>query len=110
MRRNFVARIWRRVRSLQQAVEFPQLGLQQVDLLLLAKRRAVQFLDLVLAQAELEFEFVDAGFEARSGRSRTGAGAGAPGAFPAQAKFLAAKSQLASELRKVSTNFGRALR
>ena len=31
-------------------------------------------------------------------------------AFRAQPKFLAAKSQFASELRKVSTNFGRWLR
>lgn len=37
------------------------------------------------------------------------AGQNAAGAIR-QAKFFAAKSQLASEFRKVSTNFGRALR
>ena len=36
---------------------------QQVDLLLLAKDRAVEFVDQVFGVADLDFEFGDAGFQ-----------------------------------------------
>ena len=39
--------------------QFANLGLQQVDLLLLAKYRAIQRVEVVLRQPESDFQFAD---------------------------------------------------
>lgn len=68
MRRDFGAQIARFARrlGLQQLVQLAELGLQKVDLLLLAKYRAIELFDLVFGQAQLDFEFGDSGLHAGS--------------------------------------------
>ena len=66
VRRNLVSRILRfgGCRRLHQLVQLAYLSLQQVDLLLLAKHRAIELFEMILAQAQLDFEFRDSGFHA----------------------------------------------
>lgn len=68
MRWNFVARLARFAGGLglHHPVQFPNLGLQQINLLLLAKNSPVQFLDMVLGETEFDFEFGNSGFHADS--------------------------------------------
>jgi hypothetical protein len=49
-----------------QLVQFPDLCLQQVNLLLLAKDGPVEFFQMVFAEADLNFEFGDSGFHVGS--------------------------------------------
>lgn len=68
MRRDVVARVPRfagRAR-LDKLIQLANLRLQQIYLPLLAKYRAIEFFDMVFAQAQLDFEFRDSGFHARS--------------------------------------------
>lgn len=68
MRGDVVARISRFAwsRRLNQLVQLANLGLQQIDLLLLAKDRAIQLVKMVFFETELDFEFGDSGFHADS--------------------------------------------
>ncbi len=102
---------------LHQLVQLAHLCLQKIDLLLLAKDSAVELFQMIFSEAELDLEFGNSGLHADSfSFSQKGRLSGvlfAPRGVQHcldQAKFFAAKSQLAKELRKVSTNFGRALR
>ena len=45
--------------GLHLAMHFSQLALQQIDLLLLPEKGAIQFLQMIFCQAELEFELAD---------------------------------------------------
>jgi hypothetical protein len=68
MWRDIVARVSRfagRLR-LHQLVQLADLRLQQIDLLLLAKHRAIEFFKMIFAETELDFEFRDSGFHADS--------------------------------------------
>lgn len=51
---------------LHQLVQFADLRLQQVYLLLLAKNCAIEFFQVVFAKAKLDFEFADPGVHAYS--------------------------------------------
>ena len=64
MRRYFVAQIawFAGLCCLHQLVQFPNLLLQQIDLLLLTKHRAIQLFEMILAEIELEFEFGNSRF------------------------------------------------
>lgn len=48
--------------GVQQLVQLADLPLEQVNLLLLAKHRPVQFFEMVFAQIKLDFEFRNPGF------------------------------------------------
>jgi hypothetical protein len=83
----------------------------------LPKNGAVELLDVLFTETELDFEFGDPRFHAeclewRVPRRRRPARITAMAVRRScvQPKFFAAKAQFANELRKVSTNFGRALR
>lgn len=119
--RNIVARIswfaWGA--RLKQLVQLAELGLQQIDLLLLPKDNPIELFEMVFAEAELDLEFGDSGFHTDSPVIKwRRAPHGRPSSTATlvaqhrrdQAKFFAAKSQFAREFRKVSTNFGRAFR
>lgn len=121
VRRNFVAKISRFAgsRRLHELVELTDLCLQQIYLLLLSEKGSVQLFQVIFAETELDLEFRDSGFQMRFPFIQwRRAPVGRPSMIAAlltrqcgdQAKFFAAKSQFASEFRKVSTNLGRALR
>ena len=63
MRRDIVAQIpWFAGRfRLHQLVQLAHLGLQKIDLLLLAKNSVVELFQMIFDEAELDFKFVDSG-------------------------------------------------
>lgn len=64
MRWNIVAKIswFAGCARLHQLIQLADLGLQQVDLLLLAKHRAIKYFQVIFAKTKLDFEFCDPGF------------------------------------------------
>ena len=46
---------------LHQSLQFPDPGLQKIDLLLLAKNSVVELFQMIFDEAELDFKFVDSG-------------------------------------------------
>ena len=49
---------------MHQLVQLADLRFQQIDLLLLAKARAIEFFEMIFGETKLDFEFVDSGFHA----------------------------------------------
>ncbi len=74
MRRQFVAQVARFFwhHRLQLLVQQHDLLLQAVELLLLAKNRAIEFVDQVFRKTQFGFEFVDAGFRGLGWHARSG--------------------------------------
>ena len=74
MWRDLVAKVARLagIRWLHQLVQLADLGLQQVDLLLLPEEGAIEFFQVILAETQLDLELRDSGFHGDSSSSNSG--------------------------------------